>query len=366
MAAGHVAASPGTVARDGAVAGAAGRTSGGLLIAGAVVLVLGVVVVSAMVGPAHLDVQGVVRALVDRLPLVRVDQTLDAGQASILWQIRLPRIALAVIVGAALSGAGAAYQGAFRNPLADPYLLGAAAGAALGAAVVIAYGAGLRDVAGTTAVPFAAFAGAMGGVVMTWTLGRSVGGRSAGTLILAGVAVASFLTSLSTYVMQRNVETIREVYSFILGRLATHGWDEVQLILPYVVPSLVVVLLHARLLDVMSVGDAEASSLGVRPGRVRGVVVAAATLATAAAVAVSGLIGFIGIIVPHLVRLLVGPSHRLVLPLTMLGGAAFLTAADVVARTLDSPAEIPIGVVTAFFGAPFFVMVLRASRRSLS
>jgi iron complex transport system permease protein len=176
--------------------------------------------------------------------------------------------------------------------------------------------------------------------------------------------VAAFLTAVQTYVQQRQSETLREVYGWILGRLTTAGWREVALVVPYALASTVVILLHRRLLDVLAVGDDEARSLGVRAARVRLVVVAAATLATAAAVAVSGLIGFVGIIVPHTVRLLVGSSHRLLAPLSLVAGAAFLILADLVARTVMAPAELPIGVVTAFFGAPFFALVLRGSRQA--
>jgi iron complex transport system permease protein len=261
-----------------------------------------------------------------------------------------------------LAMAGAAYQGVFRNPLADPYLLGAAAGAGLGATLAIAYG---PDTSGwpVELLPIAAFAGAVAGVVGAYALGRSGGARTATTLILSGVAVAAFLTAIQTYVQQRQSETLREVYGWILGRLTTAGWHEVLLVVPYALVSATVILLHRRLLDVLAVGDDEASSLGLRAARVRLVVVAAATLATAAAVAVSGLIGFVGIIVPHTVRLLAGSSHRLLVPLSLVAGAAFLILADLVARTVMAPAELPIGVITAFFGAPFFALVLRTSRQ---
>lgn len=213
-------------------------------------------------------------------------------------------------------------------------------------------------------LPAAAFAGALFGVGAAYVLGRSgTRARSTATLILAGVAVASFLTAIQTYLQQRESETLQEVYSWILGQLGTAGWREVLLVLPYVAVGGLVILLHRRLLDVLSVGDDEADSLGVRSARVRLIVVAAASLVTAAAVAVSGLIGFVGIIVPHTVRLLAGSSYRLVLPLSILLGGAFVIFADTLARTLMAPAEIPIGVVTAFFGAPFFVLVLRRSRR---
>jgi iron complex transport system permease protein len=175
----------------------------------------------------------------------------------------------------------------------------------------------------------------------------------------------SFLTAVQTYVQQREAETLREVYGWILGRLTTAGWHEILLILPYLLVSTAVIVAHRRLLDVLAVGDDEAESLGVRAARVRLVIVAAASLGTAAAVAVSGLIGFVGIIVPHTIRLVAGSSYRLVVPLCLLLGAAFLILADLFARTVMAPGELPIGVVTAFFGAPFFAVVLRTSRRTL-
>jgi iron complex transport system permease protein len=323
--------------------------------------VLLVLVAGTLVGAADLGAYAVLRELVGVLPGVTLDSGLTDAQQAILWRIRLPRVALAALVGAVLAVSGAAYQGVFRNPLADPYLLGVAAGAGLGATLAIAYGpSGLP----LDAVPAFAFLGALGGVWLTYTLGRAVTGvRSAATLILAGVAVAAFLTALQTYVQQRNTDVLRQVWSWILGRLSTSGWSEVLLLLPYAVLTTVVILLHRRLLDVLAVGEEEARTLGVRTGRVRVVVIVAASLGTAAAVSVSGLIGFVGIIVPHTVRLLAGSSYRVILPLSIVGGAGFLVAADLLARTLTSPAELPIGVITAFFGAPFFAVVLRTSRR---
>jgi len=251
----------------------------------------------------------------------------------------------------------------FRNPLADPYLLGAAAGAGLGATLVLAYVPGV-DGWPIDPLPAAAFLGALAGVAAAYTLGRSAArSRTTTTLILAGVAIASFLTSIQGFIQQRESDTLRQVYNWILGTLGTVGWREVALILPYVAVSSLVLVLHRRLLDVLALGDEEAESLGVRAARVRLVVVVAASLATAAAVAVSGLIGFVGIIVPHAVRLLYGGSYRRVLPLSIVFGAAFLVLADLAARTVLAPTEIPIGVVTAFFGAPFFLLVLRRTRR---
>ena len=323
---------------------------------------VGAAFLGILVGPVALSPGDVLGSLLDRLPFVEVRTSLSEREAAILWELRIPRVVLGALVGGTLAIAGAAYQGVFRNPLADPYLLGAAAGAGLGATVVIAYGPELEGWP-VDPLPLAAFAGALVGVAGAYVLGRSGGrGRSSATLILAGVAIASFLTAVQTYLQQRESDTLREVYAWVLGQLGTVGWDEVLLIIPYVAIGGVTILLHRRLLDVLSVGDDESDTLGIRASRVRILVVAAASLATAAAVAVSGLIGFVGIIVPHTVRLLGGVSYRLVLPLSLFLGAGFLVLADLLARTLMSPAEVPIGVVTAFFGAPFFIVVLRRSR----
>jgi iron complex transport system permease protein len=329
---------------------------------GLMVVVAGIVA-SVSFGPLDLRWTAIVIDVADRLPLVSLDSGLSDQQQAILWQWRLPRAVLGALVGMALALSGATYQGAFRNPLADPYLLGVAAGAGLGATLAITTGVDLGwGPFGT--VPAAAFVGALAGVGMAAALGWSPGSTSA-TLVVAGVAVASFLTAVQTYVMQRNSDTLQQVYTWILGRLSTSGWDDIVVLGPYSVVCGAVILLHGRHLDVLRLGDEEASSLGVEPARVRATLVVAASLLAAAAVSVSGLISFVGIIVPHLVRLLVGSSYRIVLPLSALGGAAFLMLADLAARTVASPAELPIGVVTAFCGAPFFGLVLWTTRRSV-
>jgi iron complex transport system permease protein len=339
------------------------------LVAGVVAVGLAAVTGLAL-GPVSLPPGAVALQVLDLVPGLNVHSGLSEREAAIVTELRLPRVVLGLLVGAMLSLAGGCYQGVFRNPLADPYLLGAAAGAGLGAtaAIAAAHASGVSAPgSGATplALPVAAFAGALLAVAMTYAI--STAGtrfRTPATLILAGVAVTSFLTAGQAYLQQRNTDTIREVYSWLLGRLATAGWHDVLLLLPYAAVAAVVVLAHGRVLDVLGVGDDEATSLGAHPRRTRALLIVAASLGTAAAVAVSGLIGFVGIIVPHTVRLLAGHSYRVVLPLSMLFGAAFLALADLVARMALAPAEIPIGVVTAFFGAPFFILVLRSSRRA--
>jgi iron complex transport system permease protein len=328
---------------------------------GAAVLI-GACTVGVLAGPVHIGVGTVVQTLLAPIPWIGHGSGVDSSQATILWSLRFPRVVLGVIVGGMLATAGAAYQGVFRNPLADPYLLGAAAGANLGATLAIAFAPG-SSLIGVNVVPLAGFVGAAAAVAGAYVLGRTVTGlRNATGLILAGVAIAAFLNAVQTYIQQSQPSTIRQVYSWILGRLVTAGWDGVVLVLPYVAVSIAVIFLHRRLLDALSVGEEEVHSLGISARRVRLIVVVAATLGTAAAVAIAGTIAFVGIIVPHTIRLLVGRSYRVVVPLSVLFGAAFLVLADTAARTVAAPAELPIGVITALVGAPFFIVVMRSTK----
>jgi iron complex transport system permease protein len=291
--------------------------------------------------------------------LLHLPSGMSPVDREVLLQLRLPRVLAAALVGGLLAIAGAGYQGVFRNPLADPYLLGAGAGAGLGATIVIAYAPFHSDLG----VPAAAFAGALAGVGLAYLHGRSTGrGGGAATLVLAGVAVTSFLTSIQAFVQQAKSQELQRIYAWIMGGLGSADWHTLALISPYALVSVITLLLHGRLLDVLSVGDDETAALGLSPTRIRLVVIIAASLAAASAVAVSGLIGFVGVIVPHVVRRLAGGSYRIVVPLSLLGGAAFLVLADLVARTALAPAELPLGLVTAFVGAPFFVLVLRSTR----
>jgi len=336
-------------------------------LAGGILAVLVAMLAGLAFGAVSLPPSGVVAELLNLLPGVHVRSGLTEREIAILTELRLPRVVLGLLVGGMLALAGGAYQGVFRNPLADPQLIGVAAGAGLGVTTVISLRPG--DAGGDATanlplgVPVAAFAGALLAVAMTWLLGATGGrDRSPATLILAGVAVSTFLAAVQTYLMQQHVDTLREVYSWLLGRLATAGWHDVLMILPYAAVTGAMVLTQRRELDVLTVGDEEAASLGLHPQRSRYLLIIAASLGTAAAVSVSGLIGFVGLIVPHTLRLLAGPSYRSILPLSVLFGGAFLALADLLARTVGGQAEIPIGVVTAFFGAPFFIVVLRTSR----
>lgn len=317
--------------------------------------------IATSLGAVGISPTAAAAVLIDQLPGVTISHGLSPTMTAIIMEVRLPRVMLAAMVGAVLAGAGSAYQATFHNPLADPYLLGVASGAGLGVTMVLTVGQFSLGHTGPV-ITAAAFLGALVAVGLTYGLGSAAGGRSGPSLILAGVAVAALFASLQTLLLQRDDEAIREVYAWLLGRLNTAGWTQVLLLLPLAAVSIGVLIASARQLDVLALGDDEAQSLGVHPRRLRLVVVVAATLATAAAVSVSGLIAFVGIIVPHAIRLRVGPSYRQILPLSIFLGAAFLCLADLGARTVIAPAEIPIGVITAIAGAPFFLVVLRLSR----
>jgi iron complex transport system permease protein len=326
-----------------------------------VVALAGALVAGISVGAANISPGKALLSALDHLPGLDLDAGLTASQDAIIWRIRVPRVVLGVLIGTMLSTAGASYQGAFRNPLADPSLLGVSAGAGLGATTAIIFD--LQELGPVDAVPLFAFVGAMFGVALTYAL-ASIGdsSRSPAVLLLAGLAVAAFLSAVQTFLLQRDIERVDDVYIWLLGQLATNGWHEVLTVLPYAAGTTVVLLLCARALDVLAVGDDEATTLGLEVSTVRLVVILTASLAVAAAVSVSGIIGFVAIVVPHTVRLLAGSSYRVILPLSILFGGAFLVLADLAARTVLSPAELPIGVITAFVGAPFFAIVLRSRK----
>jgi iron complex transport system permease protein len=332
-------------------------------IGAAAAFLVAAVIVSALVGAADLNPVDTVTALLDKVPFIHLRTGLTPIDQAVLYQIRLPRIVAGALVGGLLAVAGAGYQGVFRNPLVDSGMLGSSAGGGLGATIALIYLGGL----GPGIVPVAAFAGSLAGVGIASLAGvasAARGGLGSGTatLLLAGVAVSGFLTAVQTFVLQRSTQVLQQVYSWLLGSLAGASWQQVREILPYAAVSLLILLLQGRNLDVLSVGDEEARALGVKPGIVRAIVIGTAALAAACAVAVSGLIGFVGIIIPHVARRLAGPSYNTVLPLSLLLGAGFLVLADTLARTVLAPAELPIGVVTAIVGAPAFVWVLRGTR----
>jgi iron complex transport system permease protein len=317
--------------------------------------------VALAVGPAGVSLQDTVSVLLSHIPGVGTVGEASAVSDAIIWKVRLPRVLLAGAVGAALAVSGATYQGVFRNPLADPYLIGVATGAALGATIFVTSG-GDASWSGFSPLPLVAFLGALISVALVYGIARTGSTVPTTTLILAGVAVASFSTALTSYLMLKDTTSTLAIFSVVLGGFNTATWSKLLWMLPYALPAVVVMLAHGRILNVLNLDEDQARQLGVDVERTKLLLLGAASLAAAAAVSVGGTIAFVGLIIPHAVRLVWGPDNRQLLPLSIFIGAAFLIFADTLARTLDSPSEIPVGIITALCGVPFFLYLLRRAK----
>ncbi|MEI6046668.1 MAG: iron ABC transporter permease [Chloroflexota bacterium] len=286
-----------------------------------------------------------------------------SGSDTIIWAIRLPRLALTVCVGAGLAGSGAIYQGLFRNPLADPYLVGVAQGAAVGAVAAIAiplpafiYNAG--------AIQWGAFLGATTAVAIVYNLARIGGEIRTTSLLLAGVAIGSLGAAITTLLTYLHNDKLTSIYGWLLGGFnTTGGWNNVTAILPYLAVGIIIAVLSGRSLNVLQMGEEQAHQLGLNVTLLKPLLVIAATLLAAAAVSVSGLIGFVGLVVPHLVRMITGQDYRKLLPLSIIWGGIFMALSDSLARTVIAPAELPVSIITAFCGSPFFIYILRRKKK---
>lgn len=283
-------------------------------------------------------------------------------QEVIVWQLRLPRVFGAALVGAALAAAGVLFQGLLRNPMADPYLLGTSGGAALAATMALLLPVSV-GVLGFTLVPFAAFFGALASVLLVYQIAR-VGPRTPiTTLLLAGFAASSMMAAVMSFLMLMNQNTLQRVVLWTMGGISASGWDALRIIAPLMLVGFVAAFAMSNDLNAFLLGEEQAAALGVAVERKKFLVMSIGALLTGAAVAVSGLVGFVGLIVPHVVRLVLGPDHRLLLPASILSGSIFLVLADLVARMVLAPSEVPLGVVTALIGAPFFIYLLRRTKR---
>ncbi|MEK7809768.1 MAG: iron ABC transporter permease, partial [Chloroflexota bacterium] len=319
---------------------------------------------SVGLGAVYIAPLEVIRILLSRLPLIQLTSDWQETSEIILFNIRLPRTLLIALTGAALGGSGASYQGLFRNPLADPYLIGIASGAGLGAVIAMSIEFP-TTLLGLFTVPIAAFVGALITVAFVYNIARVGKSANITTLILAGVAVGSFATALTTFLMLRSQEQLRRALGWLLGGFALGGWLPVIALTPYIVIGLIILILFARPLNVLQFGDDQAQQMGLNVDRVKMIVIVAASLTTAAAVAFSGIIGFVGLVIPHVIRLLWGPDYRRLLPLSIIGGAAMLLLTDIIARTIIAPQELPLGIVTALIGAPFFLYLLRRVKQEM-
>jgi len=314
-------------------------------------------IISLGIGPVSIPPSHVVSALADAVSGVSG----TSPEAVIVQQIRPPRLVLAILVGAALALSGAVMQGYFQNPMADPYIVGVSAGAALGATLALSMSLDFWVLGLHSASAFA-FAGALLVTGLVYAISVRAGRVPVTVLLLTGVALGSLAAALTSLLMITTSQDLHRILYWILGSFASRRWEHVTMVWPLVLVGALVVFVHARDLNLILQGEENAQFLGVQVERTKRVLLVATALLTAAAVSVSGIIGFVGLVVPHIMRLLVGPDHRVLLPASMLGGALLMVAADMLARTLVAPAEIPIGVITALLGCPFFLFLLSRRR----
>jgi iron complex transport system permease protein len=321
-------------------------------------------ILSVAIGAVFIPPASVARFILEALSFSSDPEIWSDTMATIVLQLRLPHTILIAMAGAALAASGAGYQGLFQNPLADPYLIGVASGAGLGAVLAMSLN-WPSNLLGFFSIPVAAFVGASLTVIIVYRLARFGNVLSTTNLILAGVAVGSFASALTSFIMLRSEGEVRRAIAWLLGGSTISGWAPVIASLPYIVISLGILIASSYALNVLQFGDEQAQQLGLPVERIKIWIILAASLATATAVSFTGVIGFVGLIVPHLVRILWGPDYRNLIPLSILAGATTLLIADLLARTLIAPQEIPIGVITALAGAPFFLWILRRSQRGV-
>ena len=319
---------------------------------------------SVALGAVFIPPGTILRILANQLLGMGLRPDWPASSAAIIMAVRLPHTVLVVLTGAALGSSGAAYQGLFRNPLADPYLIGVASGAGLGAVFAMAL-KWPTNLLGFYLIPAGAFVGAILTVVLVYNLARVNGMVPLTTLILAGVAIGAFASALTSFLMMRTDLQLHRAISFLLGGSPIAGWDPVVAALPYMLAGMGLLAVSGHMLNVLQFGEEEARQMGLNVDRAKVFVIVVASLTTAVAVAFSGVIGFVGLIVPHVIRIVWGPDYRRLIPLSILAGGSALLLADMLARILMAPSTLPVGIVTALAGAPFFLWILRRAKREV-
>ena len=328
------------------------------------VLLLLCMLIAIAIGAVPISPLNIIKMILDKTGLFHFSTTWQPSAETILFQIRLPRVVAGALVGSALASAGVLFQGMLRNPMADPYIIGTSAGAALGATIVMMLPVSVAFFS-FGLVPIAAFFGALGAVLLVYNIARVGGKTPIVSMLLAGFAVSAMLAAVVFLMVTMSGRTglLQNVYSFLMGSISVTGWTQIALIAPLIIGGIVVARFLAFRLNALSLGEEGAAYLGINVEREKLLVLALGSLLTAAAVSISGLVGFVGLVVPHAVRLVLGPDHRLLLPAAALSGGAFIVLADLFARTVLAPSEIPIGILTAIIGAPFFIYLLRHTRR---
>ncbi len=319
------------------------------------------------IGPTQIPPLDAYKIIIKNIPFL--GNLVRGGSSSIeeviILQVRLPRVLAAAIVGIALAVAGVVLQGLLRNPMADPYIIGISAGASLGASLAIAFGIGFSFFGLLYSIPLMAFVFALGTVLLVYSIARAGQGVPMLTLLLVGIAVNSFLLSIMAIIRIVSGEAIHIIMAWILGSLVACNWNYVRVALPFTIIGVAVIYVFSRDLNIILLGEEQARHLGVDTERLKKIMLASATLITAAAVSISGIIGFIGLIIPHIARILVGPDHRILIPSSALAGAIVLILCDTIARTIIRPAELPVGIFTSLLGCPFFIYLIRKKKRSV-
>ncbi len=328
------------------------------------ILLLIAFIFSIALGAVFIRPEMILRILAAQIPGINITPDWPNSFSAIILAIRLPRTVLVALTGAALASSGAAYQGLFRNPLADPYLIGVASGAGLGAVFAMSL-QWPTNMLGFYLVPIGAFMGAILTVILVYNLARVNGLVPLTTLILAGVAVGAFASALTSFLMLRSDLQLHRAISFLLGGSPMTGWDPVIAALPYMILGMGLLSLSGHMLNVLQFGEEEAKQMGLSVNWAKIFIIVVASLTTAVAVAFSGVIGFIGLVVPHMIRIIWGPDYRRLIPLSILGGGSALLFADMLARILLAPSSLPVGIVTALAGAPFFLWILRRAKREV-
>ncbi len=322
-------------------------------------------ILATSAGSVSIRPEATVSIILSKIPLVQIQNSWPSSWETILWNLRLPRITLAMLVGASLAVSGATFQGLFRNPLADPYLIGVAAGATLGATIVFLTGIPFVF-KGISVLPIASFIGGVGAVSVAYGIGRNASDSQIGTLILSGVAIGAFATATASILMLHSEPDLRPVLSWLMGSFIRTQWSHILYLITYIGPGLAAVFLYSRILNTLQINEEYALSVGVNVNRTKLVLILITTMITAAAVSFSGIIGFVGLIAPHVARLLWGNDYRILIPMAAIVGACFLVIADLMARTVISPGELPVGIITSLCGAPFFLYLLVRAKRGIN
>lgn len=324
------------------------------------ILLLAAIIVSVALGAVYVPVTTTARIIVNRIPLIGrlVSTTWTETQETIILTVRLPRVLLAMLVGMGLAAAGAIFQALFRNPMADPSIISSSQGAALGATIAFYFGIQLKW-GGLSAIPVFAFVGAVIAVVVVYMAARTGGRVSVSSLLLIGIAMSTFLSSIVSMLMVINKNGMHAILFWLMGGLGGSSWNLVAAVLPFILIGGVLSMIFSRDLNLVSLGEERAAQLGLGVERFKWIMIGISSMLVGASVAVAGIIGFIGLITPHMVRLMTGPDHRYLIPGSLIGGGLLLVVADTLARTIIAPEELPVGIVTAFFGAPFFIYLIK-------